>query len=82
MAEVFVGLVREHLLGALAGDRPLPPGEAAHLTERIQRVRPLARTVADAQFALAMDRRVHAEYDEVLRQRRHEGAEDPPDAEA
>ncbi|WP_371478436.1 MerR family transcriptional regulator [Kitasatospora sp. NBC_00315] len=74
MAELFVGLVRDHLLGALVQDAPLPPGEAAHLTEQIQRVRPLARTVADAQFALAMDRRVHAEYDGMLRQRRQDGA--------
>ena len=74
IAELFVGLVRDHLLGALADDRPLPPGEAAHLTEQIQHVRPLARTVADAQFALAMDRRVHAEYDELLKHRRQDGS--------
>ncbi|MFJ9604966.1 MerR family transcriptional regulator [Kitasatospora sp. NPDC101176] len=76
IAEVFVDLVGEHLLGALAGDAPLPPGEAARLTERIVRVRPLARTVVDAQFALAMDRRVQADYDDLLRQRR----ETDPDA--
>ncbi|GAA1251117.1 MerR family transcriptional regulator [Kitasatospora nipponensis] len=70
VAEVFVGLIRDQLLGALAAHDPLPPGEAAHLTEQLTRVRPLARTVADAQFALAMDRRVHAEYDELLRRRR------------
>jgi DNA-binding transcriptional MerR regulator len=69
VAEVFVGLIRDQLLGALTGDQPMPPGEAAHLTEQMLRVRPLARTVADAQFGLAMDRRVHAEYDEVLRRR-------------
>jgi DNA-binding transcriptional MerR regulator len=69
MAEVFVGLIRDQLLGALTADRPLPPGEAAHLTEQLLRVRPLARSVVDAQFGLAMDRRVHAEYDEVLRRR-------------
>lgn len=65
-----------------AGPRPAPgparrrhpaaPGEAARLTEQILRVRPLARTVTDAQFALAMDRRVHAEYDGLLRQRREQ----------
>lgn len=70
VAEVFVGLIRDQLLGALAGEEPLPPGEAAHLTEALTRIRPLARTVADAQFGLALDRRVHAEYDEVLRRRR------------
>ncbi|MFI6443948.1 MerR family transcriptional regulator [Kitasatospora sp. NPDC050543] len=77
MAEIFIALVRDHLLCALAEDKPLPPGEAAHLTEQILRVRPLARTVADAQFALAMDRRVHAEYDELLRQRRQENGDHP-----
>ncbi|MDH6133477.1 DNA-binding transcriptional MerR regulator [Kitasatospora sp. MAA4] len=71
VADVFVALIRDQLLGALAGQQPLPPGQAAHLTEQLTRVRPLARTVADAQFALAMDRRVHAEYDDVMRQRRH-----------
>ncbi|WP_241002448.1 MerR family transcriptional regulator [Streptomyces sp. CB01881] len=69
IAEIFTALVRDRILGALAADAPLPPGEAARLTEQILRVRPLARTVTDAQFALAMDRRVHAEYDELLRQR-------------
>ncbi|WP_406206625.1 MerR family transcriptional regulator [Kitasatospora sp. NBC_01560] len=69
IAEIFTAVVREQILGALAADSPLPPGEAARLTDQILRVRPLARTVTDAQFALAMDRRVHAEYDELLRQR-------------
>ncbi|WP_051969384.1 MerR family transcriptional regulator [Kitasatospora azatica] len=70
VAEVFVGLIRDQLLGALRGDEPLPPGEAAHLTEQLHRIRPLARTVADAQFGLALDRRVRAEYEGLL-QRRH-----------
>ncbi|MFJ6381455.1 MerR family transcriptional regulator [Kitasatospora sp. NPDC092039] len=75
IAEIFIEVVSEHLLSALAADTPLPPGTAARLTERIMRVRPLARTVADAQFTLAMDRRVHAEYAELLRQRRENGSE-------
>ncbi|MFI9272792.1 MerR family transcriptional regulator [Kitasatospora sp. NPDC052896] len=69
VAEVFVGLIRDQLLGALATEQPLPPGEAAHLTEQLSRIRPFARVVADAQFTLAMDRRVHAEYDDVVRHR-------------
>ncbi|MFB6889913.1 MerR family transcriptional regulator [Kitasatospora sp. NPDC056327] len=70
IAEIFTSLARDHLLGALAADTPLPAGEAARLTEQVLRMRPLARTVADAQFALAMDRRVHAEYEDLLRRRR------------
>ncbi|MEV6975410.1 MerR family transcriptional regulator [Kitasatospora sp. NPDC093806] len=69
IAEIFTSLARRHLLGALAADAPLPPGEAARLTEQILRIRPLARTVTDAQFTLAMDRRVHTEYEELIRQR-------------
>ena len=56
-------------------DEALDATSFARLTERILRVRPLARTVADAQFALAMDRRVQAEYAELLRQRREYGSE-------
>ncbi|WP_342795276.1 MerR family transcriptional regulator [Kitasatospora viridis] len=70
IAEVFVGLIRDQLLGALAAEEPLPPGEAAHLTEQLHRIRPLARTVADAQIGLALDRRVRAEYEELLRRHR------------
>ncbi|WP_327682742.1 MerR family transcriptional regulator [Kitasatospora sp. NBC_00458] len=76
IAEIFTALVREQFLGALTGEAPLPPGEAARLTEQILRVRPLARTVTDAQFALAMDRRVHAEYDELLRLRMEQPGEE------
>jgi DNA-binding transcriptional MerR regulator len=63
MADLFVALVRDQLLGALTRVQDLTPAEAARLTELIQRVRPLARAVNDAQFTLAMDRRVRAEYD-------------------
>lgn len=81
IAEIFTTLVRDRMLGALAADTPLPPGEAARLTEQILRVRPLARAVTDAQFALAMDRRVHAEYDELLRQRLEREDESDDDGE-
>ncbi|MET8623886.1 MerR family transcriptional regulator [Kitasatospora sp. NPDC004669] len=75
IAEIFIEVVSAYLLSALSGETPLAPGEAARLTERILRVRPLARTVADAQFTLAMDRLVKAEYAELLRQRREYGSE-------
>ncbi|MGW4895768.1 MerR family transcriptional regulator [Kitasatospora sp. NPDC004240] len=75
IAELFTSVVREHLLGALTCETPLSPGEAARLTERVLRVRPLARTVTDAHFALAMDRRVRAEYEQLLGRRRPEDGE-------
>ncbi|MEV4560098.1 MerR family transcriptional regulator [Kitasatospora sp. NPDC049285] len=65
MADIFVTLISDHLLGGLARVQDLTPAEAARLTELIQRVRPLARAVNDAQFTLAMDRRVRAEYDRL-----------------
>ncbi|RKE22431.1 MerR family transcriptional regulator [Streptomyces sp. TLI_171] len=65
MADIFVALIRDQLLGALTHVQDLTPAEAARLTEQIQRVRPLARTVNDAQFTLAMDRRVRAEYERL-----------------
>ncbi|GAA2804342.1 MerR family transcriptional regulator [Kitasatospora paracochleata] len=64
-AEVFVALVRDRLLGALTHVEDLTPAEAARLTDQIRRIRPLARAVNDAQFTLAMDRRVRAEYEQL-----------------
>ncbi|MEV8093017.1 MerR family transcriptional regulator [Streptomyces sp. TLI_235] len=66
VAEAFTELARDHLLGGLAHVDDLTPEEAAELTERIRRVRPLARATADAQFMLAMDRAVRAAYDKLL----------------
>ncbi|MFJ8041890.1 MerR family transcriptional regulator [Kitasatospora sp. NPDC096147] len=66
MAEAFTTLIRDQLLGALERAEELTPGEAARLAEQVRRLRPLARSVADAQFGLAMDRRVAAEYRALL----------------
>ncbi|WP_405010735.1 MerR family transcriptional regulator [Kitasatospora sp. NBC_01539] len=66
VAEAFTDLARDHLLGGLAHVDDLTPAEAAGLTERIRRVRPLARATADAQFSLAMDRKVRAAYERLL----------------
>lgn len=62
MAEAFTSLIRDQLLGSLEHVAELTPGEVDRLAEKVQRLRPLARSVADAQFGLAMDRRVTAEY--------------------
>ncbi|GAA5015982.1 MerR family transcriptional regulator [Kitasatospora paranensis] len=63
VAQAFTDLARDHLFGDLAHADAISPERAAALTERIRRVRPLARAVADAQFALAMDRRVKSAYE-------------------
>lgn len=62
VAEVFTSLIRDQLLGSLEHAEQLTPAETARLTEQVRRLRPLARTVADAQFGLAMDRQVDATF--------------------
>ncbi|WP_042434795.1 MerR family transcriptional regulator [Streptacidiphilus anmyonensis] len=59
LADQFVELIVDQLLPDL--DEPLPPGEPARLAEALARLRDVARTVVDVEFALAMDRRVQRE---------------------
>ncbi|WP_042397618.1 MerR family transcriptional regulator [Streptacidiphilus carbonis] len=64
LADLFVDLVDKQLLGKL-GAR-LTTEETARLADTLARLRPVARTVVDVEFALAMDRRVHGEIGAVL----------------
>ncbi|MFC1440513.1 MerR family transcriptional regulator [Streptacidiphilus sp. N1-10] len=64
LADLFVELVDKQLLDKL-GTR-LTAGETARLADTLARLRPVARTVVDVEFALAMDRRVHGELGAVL----------------
>lgn len=64
LADLFVDLVNKQLLGKL-GSR-LTSGETARLADTLARLRPVARTVVDVEFALAMDRRVQGELGAVL----------------
>ncbi|ACY95836.1 MULTISPECIES: MerR family transcriptional regulator [Thermomonospora] len=59
MAYAFVRLARRHLLDPL-GDNPTP-ADLARLARTVERLRPVARTVADEHFARAMDRRIRKE---------------------
>jgi DNA-binding transcriptional MerR regulator len=59
LADQFVELIAEHLLSGL--DEPMAPGEPTRLAEALDRLREVARTVVDVEFALAMDRRVQRE---------------------
>jgi DNA-binding transcriptional MerR regulator len=64
LADLFVDLIDKQLLGRL-GHR-LSTAETARLAETLERLRPVARTVVDVEFALAMDRRVHGELGQAL----------------
>ena len=64
MASLFVELVITHVLGHRSG--PPPPREVARLAEAVERLRPVARAVIDAEFARAMDRRTRVTYGEFM----------------
>jgi DNA-binding transcriptional MerR regulator len=72
LADLFVELINRQLLERLQllGPRQnrLTSAEAARLAETLARLRPVARTVVDVEFSLAMDRRVHGEIGDVLSQ--------------
>ncbi|MFC0600327.1 MerR family transcriptional regulator [Streptomyces palmae] len=65
IAGTFTELIRTHVLGdALAriADGALPDAaEVARITETIERLRPIAESVVDAELSMAIDRRVRAE---------------------
>jgi DNA-binding transcriptional MerR regulator len=65
MASLFVDLVVTHVAAPERGAPP--PGEVARLAETIERLRPVARTVIDAEFGRAMDRRARVTYAEFIR---------------
>jgi len=65
MASLFVELVIAHVLGHDRG--ATQPHEVARLAEKVERLRPIARTVIDAEFGRAMDRRARVTYDEFIR---------------
>ncbi|MFC5149359.1 MerR family transcriptional regulator [Streptomyces aureoversilis] len=60
LAETFTGLLRDHVLAGL------PPGGDGAAAETLDRLRALATTVVDAEFAMAVDRRVRTELENRL----------------
>lgn len=83
LAELFTQVIRTHVIGPMDD---LPPAEAHRIAESLQRLRPLAKNIVDAEMALAMERRVRAEIDAWLRQQAEReapaGDEAPAGAEA
>jgi len=65
LASLFMELVITPVLDR--HDGAPPPQEVARLAETIERLRPVARTALDAEFARAMDRRARASYGEFIR---------------
>ncbi len=65
LASLVVELVTTHVLDRSGG--PPPPREVARLAETVERLRPVARIVIDAEFARAMDRQARATYSEFIR---------------
>ncbi len=64
MASLFVELVITHVLEPRGGAPQ--PDQVARLAETIVRLRPIARTVLDAEFGRAMDRRARVTYGEFI----------------
>jgi DNA-binding transcriptional MerR regulator len=77
IAELFTQVVKTHVLGPLDD---VPPEEAQRISDAMQRLRPLAKDIVDAEMSLAMERRVRIEIDAWLRRQAaaQEPAAEPP----
>jgi DNA-binding transcriptional MerR regulator len=78
LASLFVELVIGHIFDHPSGLPP--PREVARLAETIKRLRPVARTVIDTEFARAMDRRTRIAYSEFIRRLAAEDRDGGPGA--
>ncbi|MEC4016226.1 MerR family transcriptional regulator [Streptomyces sp. H27-D2] len=65
LADHFVAIIRAHVLGEL-GLKHLPPAEVQRIAEAVATLRPVAGDVVSAEFSRAMERRVGAEFGEIL----------------
>jgi DNA-binding transcriptional MerR regulator len=65
IASLFLELVITHVLDRRDGAPP--PQQVTHLAQAMERLRPIARTALDAEFARAMDRRARVTYGEFIR---------------
>jgi DNA-binding transcriptional MerR regulator len=74
IAELFTQVIKTHVLSPLAA---LPPGEAHRIADSLERLRPLAKNIVDAEMSLAMDRKVRAEIDAWVRSRSEAAADGP-----
>ncbi|KAF4405431.1 MerR family transcriptional regulator [Streptomyces lycii] len=77
LAELFTGLFRTHVVSRVLDpsepsepSEPLSPGELARITRTVERLRPVAETVMEAELSMAMERRIRAEIEDWRRERR------------
>jgi hypothetical protein len=76
VAGLFIRLIRTHVLtDTLGHEAPAEvlgaPG-TADIAKTIERLRPLAKAIVDAELSMAMDRRIRAELDTWLNDRRQD----------
>ena len=74
IADLFTQVIKTHVLGPPGA---MAPGEAQRIADSLQRLRPLAKNIVDAEMSLAMDRRMRAEIDTWMRCRGEATADDP-----
>ena len=63
LADLFTKVIKDHVLGSLGPLEAMEPDEVQRIAESLERLRPLAKNIVDAEMALAMERRVRAEID-------------------
>ncbi|WFB11607.1 MerR family transcriptional regulator [Streptomyces sp. LX-29] len=79
IAETFTRLITTHVLAdviAHTADGATPTAaEVTRITETVERLRPTAKAVVDAEMSMAMDRRIRAELDAWLAEHRPEAGD-------
>lgn len=73
IADLFTQVTKDHVLSGLES---MEPGEAHRMAESLQRLRPLAKNIVEAEMSLAMDRRVRAEIATWMRGQAETAAEE------
>ncbi|WNI19633.1 MerR family transcriptional regulator [Actinacidiphila sp. ITFR-21] len=76
LAELFTQVIGAYVLGPPTA---LPAGEAHSVPQALQRLRPLAKSIVEAEMSLAMDRRVRAEIDVRMRKRAETAGRESPE---
>ncbi len=66
LAELFTGMICDHVIDPGAAEPA--PGGATRISDALDRLRPLAKNVVEAELSMAMDRRVRVALDAWLSQ--------------